>query len=116
MPMKRKDHPEKEKELLRKVKTEYELFRCKKLLCPVQEVYDSCRVICFYECMYEYFQYCEKISRDFINASGKDDWVLAQLWELYLENEYLRADTWGEIEGLLNAYVDRQKPQEIEEP
>ena len=116
MPMKRKDHPEKEKELLKKVKTEYELFRCKKLLCPAQEVYDSCRVISFYECMYEYFQYCEKISRDFINASGKDDWVLAQLWELYLKNEYLRADTWAEIEGLLNAYVDRQKPQETEEP
>lgn len=45
--MKRKDHPEKEKELLKKVRTEYGLFRYRMLLCLVQEVYNSCRVICF---------------------------------------------------------------------
>lgn len=119
MPMKRKEHSEKERELLKKVRTEYELFRCRMLLCPAQEVYNSCRVICFYECLYEYFRYCEKINRDFINVSYKKEWVLAKLWEIYLENEYLKADTWDEIEEILNAYVkdfmDRQKPQEGEE-
>lgn len=115
MLMKRKDHSEKEKELLKKIKTEYELFRYRMLLCPAGEIYNSCRVICFYECLYEYFQYSEKINRDFINASYKKEWVLAQLWDIYLENEYLRADTWGEIEGILNAYVNGQKPQKAKE-
>ena len=41
--------------------------------------------------------------------------MLAQLWELYLENEYLRADTWDEIEGMLNAYVVEQKQREAGE-
>ena len=107
--MKRKDHPEKEKELLKKVQTEYELFRYRMLLSPVREVYNACRVICFYECLHEYFKYCEKISSDFINASAGEEQVLAQLWGLYLENEYLRADTWDEIEGMLNTYVVEQK-------
>lgn len=119
LPMKRKEHSEKERELLKKVRTEYEMFRYRMLLCPAQEVYNSCRVICFYECLYEYFRYCEKINRDFINVSYKKEWVLARLWEIYLENEYLKADTWDEIEEILNAYVkdfmDRQKPQEGEE-
>lgn len=113
--MKRKDHPEKERKMLKKVQTEYELFRCHMLLSPVREVYNSCRIICFYECLYEYFRYCEEISRDFINASAGEEQILSQLWDIYLKNEYLGADTWGEIEGLLNAYVDRRKPQETEE-
>lgn len=99
MLMRRKDHSEKEKELLKKVGMEYELFRCRMLLCPAWEVYNSCRVICFYECLYEYFQYSEKINRDFINASYEKDWVLAQLWDIYLENEYLRADHGERLKG-----------------
>ena len=47
--MKRKDYLEKEKELLKKVRTEYGLFRYRMLLCLAQEVYNSCRVICFYK-------------------------------------------------------------------
>ena len=111
MLMKRKEHTEKEKELLEKITAEYELFRCKMLLQPTWEIYNSCRSICFYECLYEYFRYCEKISRDFINASEKEDLILAQLWELYLKNEYLKADTWDEIESILRAYVDKRMPQ-----
>ena len=60
------------------------------LLQLAEEVYNSCRSICLYECLYEYFRYCEKIRRDFINASEKEEGVLAQLLELYLKNEYLR--------------------------
>ncbi len=111
MLMKRKEHTEKEKELLEKITAEYELFRCKMLLQPTWEIYNSCRSICFYGCLYEYFQYCEKNSRDFINASEKEHWVLAQLWELYLKNEYLKADTWDEIESILRTYVDMRMPQ-----
>ena len=111
MLMKRKEHTEKEKELLEKITAEYELFRCKMLLQPTWEIYNSCRSICFYGCLYEYFQYCEKISRDFINGSEKEPWVLAQLWELYLKNEYLKADTWDEIESILRTYVDMRMPQ-----
>ena len=111
MLMKRKERTEKEEKLLKKVTAEYGLFRCRMLLQPAEEVYNSCRIICFYECLYEYFRYCEKISRDFINASEKEEGVLAQLWELYLKNEYLQADTWDEIESILTAYVEMKAPK-----
>ena len=111
MLMKRKERTEKEEKLLKKVTAEYGLFRCRMLLQPAEEVYNSCRIICFYECLYEYFRYCEKIRRDFINASEKEEGVLAQLWELYLKNEYLQADTWDEIESILTAYVKMKEPQ-----
>lgn len=109
--MKRKDHTEKEKELLKKIETEYNLFRYKMLLYPAEDLYNSCRMVCFYECLYEYFRYCEKINVDFINAAVKEEWILGQLWDLYLKNEYLKADTWDEIESILKAYADRKAPQ-----
>ena len=80
--MKRKDHSEKEKALLKKIKTEHSLFRCKMLLCPAEELYNSCRMICFYECLYEYFRYCEKINVDFIHGEPSAYRILQSfLWK-----------------------------------
>ena len=53
---KRRDPSEKEKQLLKVIGREYELFKYKMLSRSVQEIYDSCNAIRFYECMYEYFQ------------------------------------------------------------
>lgn len=71
----------------------------------VREVYNACRCISFYECVYEYFQYCEKISTDFVNATNHSEAVLAELWEIYLKYEYLGIENQKEIEELLNVYV-----------
>lgn len=109
MLMKRIDHSEREKEMLKKVGAEYELFRYKMLSKSVQEVYNACRCISFYECVYEYFQYFEKISTDFVNAANHSEAVLAELWEIYLKYEYLRIENWEEIEELLNVYVMERK-------
>lgn len=105
MPMKRGDRPEKEKEMLQKIRTEYELFYYKTLSRTPQEIYHACKRICFFECVYEYFQYKEEISEDFINATGQRDRILEELWEIYLKHEYLGMDTWEEIEELLEVYA-----------
>lgn len=109
MRLRRSDHSEKEKEMLRKIETEYSLFRYRMLSDSVQKVYDACRKICFYECVNEYFQYSRETSADFINATGQSDKILAELWKIYLKNEYLGMDTWEDIEDILNTYTDRHK-------
>ena len=104
MPMKRGNHPEKEREMLKKIHTEHELFHYKMLSIPAEEIYQACRKICFFECVYEYFQY-EETSEEFVNAAWQGEAVLAELWEIYLKYEYLGMDTWEEIEGILAVYV-----------
>ena len=107
MLLRRSGHSERENEMLRKIETEYSLFRYKMLSDSTQEVYDSCRKICFYECINEYFQYSREISADFVNATRQSDKILAELWQIYLKYEYLGMDTWEEIEDILNTYTDR---------
>ena len=57
MPMKRGDRLESEKRMLKKINTEHMLFQYKMLSGAAQEVYNACRKICFYECVFGYFQY-----------------------------------------------------------
>lgn len=104
--MKRYESPGTEKEMLGKIKAEHELFKYRMLSGTAQEIYVSCRKICFYESLAEYFLYNEQISRDFINASTGSSRIIKELWEIYLEYEYLKADTWEEIENLLQVYVE----------
>lgn len=105
MPMERRERPEKEREMLRKAGMEYGLFRDKMLSQGPQEIYSACRRICFFECVYEYFQYKEEIREDFTNAAWRADRILEELWRLYLKHEYLRVDTWEGIEGMLEVYA-----------
>lgn len=107
--MKHYEIPEAEREMAEKIKTEYRLFRYKTLSGTPRMVYGSCRRICFYESIKEYFLYNEQINRDFINASRGCSKIINELWKIYLKYEYLKADTWDEIENLLQAYVDEHK-------
>lgn len=105
MIMRRQEQAECERELLQKIKTEHDLFKYKMLSGTAQKIYDACKRICFYECLWEYFIYSEQRSREFIDIANKRDMVLAGLWEIYLKYEYLRADTWEDIDEILAAYV-----------
>lgn len=109
MPMKRRDRPEKEKGLLKKIHNEHELFHYKMLSMPAEEIYHACKQICFFECVYEYFQYKEEISKEFINAAWQGESVLLELWGIYLKYEYLEMDTWDGIEDILGIYVKEHR-------
>ena len=105
MTMKCGNHSEKEKELLKKIHTEHELFHYKMLSMTPEEIYQGCKQICFFECAYEYFRYKEEISEEFVHAAWQGEAVLAELWGIYLKYEYLGMDTWEEIEEILAVYV-----------
>lgn len=56
----------------------------------------------------EYFQYKEKISREFVNVSENSEYPLAEMYEIYLRYEYLDAGTWKGIGEILNVFVEEQ--------
>lgn len=102
--------------VLRKIKGEHAVFKHKMLSGTVQETYDFCRHICFYESLREYFLYKECICREFLEAARERKNILEELWKIYLKDEYLKADTWEEIEILLQRYARKHAPlKETEE-
>ena len=105
MAMKRRDCTQKEQNLRRKIDTEYSLFKYKMLSASTREIYEKCKQIYFYECHYEYFQYCEEVTDSIFSVSVGKDHVLQELWEVYLKYEYLGVENWKGIEELLNVYT-----------
>lgn len=106
--MRRCEYSEKEQKLHRKIRNEHALFKYQMLSNPARTVYDSCNKIRFYECMMEYFQYKEKVSREIVNASENSEYPLAEMYEIYLKYEYLDVGTWKGIEEILNVFVEEQ--------
>lgn len=105
--MKRGVFSEKERSLRKKAEKERESFRYKMLASSSAEVYESCGKIRFYECFYEYFQYVEHMEMTIIDACLKEQDLLETLWDLYLEREYLKCDTWEEMAGVLGVLADK---------
>lgn len=107
--MKRGVFSNNKRKLLLKVEAEHELFKYKMLASPVKDVYESCNEIRFYECVYEYFRYCESITEEYMEACLKESEIISALWRTYMENEYLKIDTWEDIEDLILVMKERQK-------
>lgn len=108
MLMKRREQPEKEKRMLEKAGAEYSAFQCRMLSRPAGEIYDACKKICFFECIHEYFQYNREISREFLDAAVQGGSILEGLWDTYQKYEYLGANTWEQIDEILDKYADIQ--------
>lgn len=92
-------------ELMKKVQTEYTIFKYKMLSDGRKEIYDACAKIFYYECMHEYFEYNEEIPEKFVDAMADTENIMERLYVLYLKNEHLQVDTWKAIEELLEAYI-----------
>ena len=97
--------------VLQKIRREHGIFRHRILSGTVQGAYDSCRRICFYESLREYFLYQGSINSAFLEAAAGSGNILGELWELYLKNESLNADTWEEIETMLQKYAEEHTAQ-----
>ncbi len=102
---KRQEYSETERKLLKAVETEYRLFKYKMLSGTRNEIYDSCNVIRFYECLWEYFLYSGNIGPEFVRRVKIRDDLLSQLYGYYLKTEYLSIETWSGIEELLRCYA-----------
>lgn len=99
------EYAECKKQVIQKISVEHAIFKYEMLSASTHEVYDSCRQICFYECVQEYFLYSGRISRKFAEAASHSNSILEELWEIYLKFEYLNADTWTQLEEILHVYV-----------
>ena len=110
--MKRGMYSDNERKLFKKVDNEHELFKYKMLSSTPKEIYDSCNIIKFYECIYEYFRYEEIIAEKHIKSCLKCGNVIASLYEVYIEYEYLRFSTFGEIAQLLDVFAGQQEKQQ----
>lgn len=106
--MKRGVFSSSKKKILAKAEAEHELFKYKMLASLVKDVYEKCSEIRFYECIYEYFRYCESVPEEYIEACLKESEIFQALWRTYMENEYLKADTWEDIEELIAVLMERQ--------
>lgn len=95
------------------IKKEYAMFKFKMLSGTVHEVYGSCRRICFYESLWEYFLYSEHISRMFLEAAlGKGGNRMNSLQDriyreiIYYEDDVVQMENElaGKIDELLAPY------------
>ena len=97
----RKEYSQIEKEFMDNIKMEYILFKSNMLLKSSREIYDSCSIIYFYECIYEYFQYNENVNNEFINLMHDRKNIIAELKDTYNEFEYLTVNTWDGIADII---------------
>ena len=108
--MKRGEFSKEERELIKRIKTEYELFKYKMLSKTNIEIYDRCNIIRFYECIYEYFMYAEALNSNHINVCLKYENVISVLYDLYLKYESLECSTWEDIEEILDELMRKTNP------
>lgn len=101
--------------LLGKVEREYEEFRSNMLSMSSEEVYCHCSEIKFYECVFEFFSFCEEIDRECMEACLGEQDVIATLWGIYNRYEYLRADSWEDVKELLRVLALRKGVKEPEQ-
>lgn len=111
---KRWEPSEKEKQLLAFTEKEYELFKYKMLAGNAREIYESCKMIGFYECLHEYFIYHEGVEQEYLEKVDVGDGILEELYAFYLDKEYLSVETWSGIEEMLRCYATRQIKRETE--
>lgn len=95
------------------IELEYSIFKFKMLSKTSHEIYDSCNIIRFYECVHEYLLYNENVSAEFMDHIKIRNNVLEELYEIYLKYESLRIDSWDEIDNLIDIYNKRYDRKNI---
>ncbi|MBR0148674.1 MAG: hypothetical protein IJM23_05690 [Lachnospiraceae bacterium] len=98
------------KKLLKKhVDKEYSLFKKSVLKAGKKDIYNACDKIKFWENVYEYFQYnTAKLDKNTLCATSGLESLIAELWNLYLNYEPLKVNTWEDIDELVQTFVNLQ--------
>ena len=88
---------------------EYNLFKKGILKTGKKDIYGACNKIKFWENIYEYFQYnTAKLDKDTLCATSSLEGLISELWNVYLKYEALQANTWEDIDELVQTFVDIQ--------
>lgn len=103
----KKDCTEDTKQLTERIINEYRLFYYSMMERDKKEIFESCNKIKFYSCVSEYFEWKESISKKAVESLKDINCPLAELWQYYLDHEYIAASTWTDIDELLSCYADR---------
>lgn len=96
-------------QVIRRVSREYGAFRKQILKLRKQQIYCQCHRIMFYSVVYEFFLYCEDIRDEiWLFLSDRKD-IIAQLMEVYFDNEELQCNTYENIHEILNVYYNERE-------
>lgn len=91
--------------VLNKIKKEHSKFKYRMLSSCNHNIYDSCNMIRFYECIYEYFKYNDAIDETYIRALIGRTNIIDSLYDYYLNHEYVDVTTFEAIDNLLELYI-----------
>lgn len=99
-----------EKQARKKVLREYRLFKRRfRYRKTFGDLWEACGQVHFYSTVKEYFELNEKIPKVYLELIMKEERPLAAMWETYLSEDYLRYQTWEEIEEILEAMLIKWK-------
>lgn len=87
------------------VDKEYNQFKLEMLSKTPHEIYDNCKIILFYENIYEYCIYNETISEEYAKLIEERTGIINDLYHLYLKYEFLGINNWSEIDDLIEIYM-----------
>lgn len=95
------------KQLVEKVANEYKLFYYSIMEKDKKEIFELCSKIKFYTCVSEYFEWKEDIDKKAVKSLKDINYPMEELWQYYLDHEYIAASSWDDIDELLACYSDR---------
>lgn len=95
-------------ELQEKIISEFEEFKRNILKQRAEEIWDGCCKIWFYNSLFEYFNYNEKIPYVVMEKLKEYSSILARCWELYLKKEELSILSWADIDNLLETFIEKE--------
>ena len=91
--------------IISNIQHEHTLFKSVMLSKSKQTIYDSCNIIRFYECIYEYFKYNEGIDENILCYFSEQKDILSSLYHFYMKHEECAVGTWEEIDEMLDMYI-----------
>lgn len=94
---------EKREILTKRIEEEHALFYKEMVSRPSREAYHSCGKIWFYESVYEYFLYNDRLSKEQVSTCLEANGIMESMWNLYLKDDSLNVDTWEEIGRIIEA-------------
>lgn len=87
------------------VQKEYQEYKEYMLTLSPEQIFDKCGQVHFYNCMYDYFMYNERISQIVVAKMKVNKTLIAECWEVYLKQEGLSFSSWSEIDELVKVYL-----------
>ncbi len=93
----------------RAVRRDFHRFRASMYRKPQPEIWGACGKIHFYCCVFEYFQYNDRIPMKYYSLLCTCRRPIYTLWETYLRYEHLSYLTWEDIDNIMEVLLGSRR-------